>query len=301
MADEPVILPAYVDEAGARGLVRELKPERDQAISLMCALVFEPGGHAKAIETFRPGFEAFCHAMPLGAKLHITDAFKPGNEAWDKVAAEVRKEYVAHVNTVRPMIVYSARRLRLARDGHARDQMLIAAAQAAKRSNIRIASANRPSDARVEDDLVMCLSLRLDAFAADMASQVHDVAQIDLLFDETDMAEHYEAIIQRTRAISKAVTKVSGWDPALSKRVQGTIELTATAPFRLDTKYIGGIHVIGKAHPLVLAADIVTNYLAHHLKQLPPNAPLNAPSSIAEWELEDRVWGVFDNATDDLY
>ncbi|MGO9047645.1 MAG: hypothetical protein ACLQFW_12275 [Xanthobacteraceae bacterium] len=179
--------------------------------------------------------------------------------------------------------------------------MLIAAAQAAKRSNIRIAGANRPSDARVEDDLVMCLSLRLDAFAADMASQVHDVAQVDLLFDETDMAEHYEAIIQRTREISKAVTKVSGWDPALSKRVQGTVELTATAPFRLDTKYIGGIHVIGKAHPLVLAADIVTNYLAHHLKQLPPNAPLNAPSSIAEWELEDRVWSVFDNATDDLY
>jgi hypothetical protein len=131
IADEPVILPAYVDEAGARGLVRELKPERDQAISLMCALVFEPGGHAKAIETFRPGFEAFCHAMPLGAKLHITEAFKPGNEAWGKVSAEVRKEYVAHVKTVRPMIMYSARRLRLARDGHARDQMLIAAAQAA--------------------------------------------------------------------------------------------------------------------------------------------------------------------------
>lgn len=63
MADEPVILPAYVDEAGARGLVRELKPERDQAISLMCALVFEPGGHAKAIETFRPGFEAFGRAL----------------------------------------------------------------------------------------------------------------------------------------------------------------------------------------------------------------------------------------------
>ena len=102
----------------------------------MCALVFEPGGHAKAIETFRPGFEAFCHAMPLGAKLHFTDAFKPGNEAWGKVAAEVRKEYVAHVNTVRPMIVYSARRLRLARDGHARDQMLIAAAQAAKHARI---------------------------------------------------------------------------------------------------------------------------------------------------------------------
>jgi hypothetical protein len=85
MTDEPVIFPAYVDEAGARGLLRELKSERDQEISLMCALVFEPGGHAKAIEIFRPGLEAFCQAMPPGAKLHITDAFKPGNEAWGEV------------------------------------------------------------------------------------------------------------------------------------------------------------------------------------------------------------------------
>ena len=59
------------------------------------------------------------------------------------------------------------------------------------------------------------------------------------------MAEHYEAIIQRTRAISKEITKVSDGS-ALSKRVQGTIELTATAPFRLDPNYIGGIHVIGR-------------------------------------------------------
>ena len=302
MADEPVILPAYVDEAGARGLVRELKPERDQAISLMCALVFEPGGHAKAIETFRPGFEAFCHAMPLGAKLHITDAFKPGNEAWGKVAAEVRKEYVAHVNTVRPMIVYSARRLRLARDGHARDQMLIAAAQAAKRSNIRIASANRPSDARVEDDLVMCLSLRLDAFAADMASQVHDVAQIDLLFDETDMTEHYEAIIQRTRAISKAVTKVSG----LGSRAEQArprnhrAHRDGTLPPRHEIHrwhscdWKGSSARAGSGHCHQLFGPSLEAASAQCLL-------LNAPSSIAEWELEDRVWGVFDNATDDLY
>jgi hypothetical protein len=134
-----------------------------------------------------------------------------------------------------------------------------------------------------------------------MASQVHDVKQVDLLFDEIDVAERYEALIQRTREISKTVTKVSGWDPAQSKRVEGSIQFAAEAPFRLDTQFIGGIHVMGKAHPLILAADIVTNYLAYHLKQLPSDAPLNAPSSIAGWVLEDRVWGVLDDATDDLY
>ncbi len=148
---------------------------------------------------------------------------------------------------------------------------------------------------------MICLSLRLDAFAGDMASQVYDVKQVDLLFDEIDVAERYEALIQRTREISKTVTKVSGWDPAQSKRVEGSIQLAAEAPFRLDTQFIGGIHVIGKAHPLILAADIVTNYLAYHLTHLPSDAPLNAPSSIAGWVLKDRVWGVSDDATDDLY
>ncbi len=148
MADEAMILPAYVDEAGARGLVRDLKPERDQDISLMCALVFEPGGHAKAIETFTPGFEAFCRAMPPDAKLHITDAFKPGNEAWGKVATNVREEFIGHLKTVRPIVVYSARRLKLAREAYARDRTLFEAAKAAKRSAIKITGANRPSDAR---------------------------------------------------------------------------------------------------------------------------------------------------------
>lgn len=51
MADGTVIIPAYVDEAGARGLVRGLKPERDHEFGLICAVLFEPDGHAKAIHT----------------------------------------------------------------------------------------------------------------------------------------------------------------------------------------------------------------------------------------------------------
>jgi hypothetical protein len=115
---DPVVVPAYVDEAGAGGLVRGLAPERDHEISLICALVFDPDGHAKAVETFTPGFEAFCAAMPNGAKLHITDAFKQGNESWGGVAAKVREEFIGHLKTVLPMIVYSARRLKLAREAY---------------------------------------------------------------------------------------------------------------------------------------------------------------------------------------
>jgi len=301
VADGTVILPAYLDEAGARGLARNLTPERDHEFGLMCALVFEPDGHAKAVQDFTPPFEAFRSAMPAGAKLHITDAFRPGNEAWKAVAETVREQYLRLIETARPMVIYAARRLRLSRELHQGSATLQAQAKAARRSSVQIARENRPSDARIEDELMLSLALRLDAFAEDIAAQVHDVKQVDLLFDEIDIAERYEATIQRTREVSKNVTTVKGWDSTQSKRVEGTIAFQVSAPFRVDTKFIGGIHVVGKAHPLVLAADMVTNHLAHHLGQLSGDAPLNGPSSIKGWVLENRVWGVMENASEDAF
>jgi len=301
MASSSVILPAYIDEAEARGLVRDLMPTRDHEFGLMCAVVFEPDGHAKAVQDFTPPFEEFRKAMPAGAKLHITDAFRPGNESWREVAESVRREYLRLIQTTRPMVIYAARRLRLARAAHERTEDLQKDAKAARRSPVKVVGENRPSDARIEDDLITSLALRLDAFAEDMAGQVHDVKQVDLLFDEIDIAERYEATIQRTREVSNNITTVKGWDPTQSARVEGTISFKVNAPFRIDTRFIGGIHVVGKSHPLVLAADIVTNHLAHHLRQLSAESPLNAPSSVEGWVLRDRVWGVMEQASEDLF
>jgi hypothetical protein len=267
----------------------------------MCAVLFEPNGHSKAIQEFTPAFNVFQNAMPPDAKLHITDAFKPGNEAWRAVAEPVRDEYLKLIQAIRPMVIYAARRLRLSRAAHKQSETLRSDAKAARQSRVRVVGENRPSDERIEDDLIISLALRLDAFAEDMAGQVHQVKQVDLLFDEIDIAERYETMIQRTREISKNITTVKGWDPRQSARVEGTIGFQVTAPFRVDTKFVGGIHVLGKAHPLVLAADIVTNHLAHHLKKLPADAPLNAPSSVEGWILQDRVWGVMDDASEDLF
>ena len=212
IADGTVILPAYLDEAEARGLARDLAPERDHEFGLMCALLFEPDGHAKAVQDFTPSFKSFRSAMPAGAKLHITDAFRPGNEPWKAVAETVREQYLHLIETTRPRVIYAARRLRLSREAHQRNATLQAQAKAARRSSVKIVGENRPSDARIEDELMISLALRLDAFAEDMAGQVHDVKQVDLLFDEIDIAERYEATIQRTREVSKNVTTVKGWE-----------------------------------------------------------------------------------------
>lgn len=301
-SDNAIAIPAYIDEAEARGLLKDLQAARDDDFGLMCAVLFEPERHDLAIQAFTPAFERFRDAAPPGAKLHITDAFKFGNELWRPIAEEVRDEYLRLINSFKPMIVYSARRLRLSREAHLRREEMKILAKKAKRSQVRIVGENRPSDARIEDDLITCLALRLDAFAEDVAGQAYNVKQVDLLFDQfdRDLALRYETVIQRTREVSVNSTKVKGWDPVSRSRGEGTIAFKVEAPFRIDTKFIGPIQVIGKDHPLVLAADIITNHLAHHLRQLPPQAPLNAPSSIAGWVLGDRVWGVQEDATDDI-
>lgn len=303
MTESPRIHFAYVDEAGDRGFVRNLTPADDHKFGLMAALVFTDGMHAEAIKLFTPGFEDFREAAPPGAKLHITDAFKPGNEEWAKVASRVREDFLQIILAKRPMVIYGARRFKLSRLMHEGGESRKKDAQEARRSRIKLIGENRASDWRIEDDLIQSLTLRIDGLG-ELATQAYDLDQIDLLFDETDaeVARRYETVIERTRNVSHSMKKVPGWDPDNEKRVEGTIEFKVEgAPFRVDTEFLGDLHVVGKAHPLVLAADIVTNSLHHHLRQLPPDAPLHAPSSIAGWRLAERVWGVSDNASDDLF
>jgi hypothetical protein len=300
MSDKPSTLLAYIDEAGARGLVRDLKSTRDSEIGLMCALVFESGTHERAIERFTPGFNAFHEAKPPNAKLHVTDAFAEGNEAWRPIAEKVREDFLSLFLIERPTIVYTARRCRLSRLAH-EQQGRIPANKPIRRSTISINGENRPSDWRIEDDLIECLALLLDAYG-ETKTQNGSVAQVNLIFDEIDKAvvNRYEAMINRTKAISHSSERVQGWDSTARKTVTGAIETTIDADFPLDTRYLGGVRVVGKHHPLVLAADIATNHLYHHLSQLTDGAPLNAPTSLAGWRLEELVIGTREDASEDL-
>jgi hypothetical protein len=95
---------------------------------------------------------------------------------------------------------------------------------------------------------------------------------------------------------------VKAYDLRAKKPVQGTITMSApNAPFELNITHVGKLAVIGKDDPLVFAVDVVVNALNKHLSTLQSDAPLNAPSSIADWALSDRVWGVMDGMAEDLY
>lgn len=108
MANEFIVHSAYIDEAGARGKVRDLTAVRDHEFGLMSALVFSADMMDKAIERFTPGFDDFRKAMPAGAKVHFTDAFLPGNENWAAVANQVREDFIQEILATRPMIVHAA-------------------------------------------------------------------------------------------------------------------------------------------------------------------------------------------------
>ena len=287
---------AYVDEAGEKGFSRNLIPDCDPKIGLMCALAYPAEKLEQLREAYRDGFDRFCAGAPAGEKIHFTSAFKPGNEAWAIVAHVVREEFFQLIRTQTIPIIYDARRLALQREGHERLETLKAEAKKAKQSRIRIPE--RPSAAKIETQLIEGLTLKLDALAIDL-----NCAMLDLYFDEIDigLSQHYEQTIERLRHINANTDIVKGYDPSTKQQVSGSISLTVgNAGFDIDIKRIGKIKVIGKDDPLILATDAVANHLYRHLSGLLPNAKLNAPSSIEAWDLSDRVWGVREDAIEDI-
>lgn len=286
---------AYVDEAGSRGFSRNLKPERDNELGLFCALVF-PAERIDAMRSqFAEGYNRFIKAMPPGSTPHITDAFEPGKEAWAAVARTVRDEFFTLICELQIGVIYEARRLKVDRTGHERTEALRDEAQKSKQSTIKISA--RPSSRRVEEWLMIGLALKLNALVTDLKRN-----RIDLRFDEIDdaIADLCRQAIERTKNVGYNETTARGWDPATKSKVEGKIIINAYADVPLDATHIGDIDVAGKQDPLMLATDIVANALYHHLTKLPKDAHLNRPSSLAGWELKDRVYGARDDAIEDL-
>ena len=286
---------AFVDEAGDGGFSRKLTSARDHKVALMCALLFPAERIEEFRSAFRPGYDRFVGALCRGGKPHITDAFAPGNEAWAAVAQSVRGEFCHLVRRLQIPVVYDARRLAVERKSFENMESIKSQAKAMSRSRVRIPEG--PSQSRVEEELVIGLALKLDDFCD--ACKRH---RVDLFFDEINekLTKLYRSAMDRTGNISKSKHVVKGWDRETNSKTHGEISFQASASFPLDTQHLGDLYVAGKADPLILAADIVTNSLNDHLRRLPPDAFLNRPSSIAGWELECRVYGVRDNAIEDL-
>ena len=286
---------AFIDESGARGYSRRLTANRDHELGLICALLIPARRIEEFRNAFRSGYEQFLNAMPDGAKPHITDAFTPGNEHWGTVACSVRSEFHQLIRCLQIPVVYEARRLSVDRNSYEHQEHIVSQAKETRRSTIRIS--DRVSQSRVENQLVLGLALKLDAFCENFRRR-----RVDLLFDKIDgkAIRDYRAVVDRTRNIGRSRHVVRGWNPETKSQVRGEIFFEAHAPFPLNTRFLGELHVMDKTDPLMLAVDIIANSLYNHLLSLPSDAFLNHPSSIDGWEHKDRVYGVMDNAIEDI-
>jgi hypothetical protein len=134
-----------------------------------------------------------------------------------------------------------------------------------------------------------------------MAEEVRD--EIVQLTDEMDapIAKRLNVRMDEMRSISYQQTTVKVFDLTTRKPIEKTITFgVKNAPFPLDVTHLGQFMVVGKEDPLIFTVDVVANALNNHLSDLPPpDAALNAPSSIDGWILRDRVWGARDGAIEE--
>ena len=287
---------AFIDESGARGYSRKLTPARDHELGLVCALLV-PAPHVEEFrDAFRPGYQRFLDAMPDGAKLHITDAFASGNERWATAAHSVRAEFHGLIHRLEIPVIYEARRLAVERDAHELREDMVSRAKADRRSPVRIP--DRPSRSTVEDQLVLGLALKLDAFCEDFGRQ-----RVDLMFDELDakVAQRYDNAVNRTRNIGRSTRRVKGWDPRTESRVEGEISFRADAPFSVEhplSRATARRRQAGPAHPGNRHGGEFA--VRSPRGALPAEAYLNRPQSIAGWELEHRVYGAREDAIEDI-
>lgn len=289
---------AYIDEAGSKGLLRKLDPNNDGEIALIASIAVQFDRFEEFHGAFREPFERFEQARPVGGgKLHITDAFKPGNETWAVIAEEVRNQIFELIEDMQIPVVYEARRLGIARKSFQTFERALDAAYASRQSPIKMS--RRPSNERIEEECMIGLVLKLDALMQDL-----NLGTVDLMTDQLDsqIAKLFSAMIERTQTVSQpSESTVKGFDLVKQEIVEGTIRIEvkdALGELRtdLDARHIGELTVLGKDDPLIFAADVVANALFYHLSSLQFDEPLNHPGSIKNWVLGNRVYGVREGA-----
>lgn len=292
---------AYIDDSGEKGLLRNLEASKDDEIALLAAIVIPEVSVESLRQVFSPPFESFKAARPHGSeKLHITDAFASNDANWIAVAGEVREAIFSLVDNHDISVIYEARRARIARESFEREQNLATSAAQERRSGIRLN--DRPSTELLEEDPMLGLVLKLNAFCEDRHFNT-----VDLFTDQMDSKkEHrFKQSIEKAKSLSQPATQVvRGWNPETQAPVLRTIQfkLHYASGKTLEDRnaaHLGKLEVVGKDDPFVFAADVVANALRHHLAGLPQNAPINGPASIVTLRLGARVWGVRDGAIED--
>jgi len=280
---------AYIDESGAKGLLRNLTLDRDDEIAVMAAIIIHDSIAAGIKQQLEIPHNLLKAQTPQQDKLHITDAFSSSNDKWIAAAITARAEIERILISNKIPIIYSARRLKLSRIlFEMAQQMVDAAREFHKTTTPNIGISNHMSEDRVEGEVFTHLILKLDAYGKD--SNMAMIPHIDNTIDA--IHQHYCEQLNESRNISQNTTTHQAFDILNKKKLTGTISLSVyhedgRLAKEFDTTHVINPIVESDVTPEILAADVVTNSIFSHLSGLVQ--PLNAPNSIANWNLSSLV------------
>ncbi|WP_146867723.1 hypothetical protein [Acetobacter indonesiensis] len=283
---------SFIDESGINGLVRNLKPQDDEKISLICALPIPAEDISFVRRLVAPYYKIFSDAAPIGQKLHVTSAFAPDQEQW-RVAAEVARNGIFDVIKNRKLIIiYAARRCgrtRLAYERNKEDR--VKAALINQESDLTIPGIERPGNEFTLELPMLTLLAKINSFLYKLGRLRSDICS-----DEIDpkWRRAYGKIIKDLHEIRESDCYV------IKRKISTNEVIKFDAKIKLETNIeeipsrIGLILDSKKGQcvgddPLIFMADIVANHLHRHLSSLDISSPLNASESITGWELGVRT------------
>lgn len=283
---------SFIDESGINGLVRNLKPQDDKKISLICALPIPAEDIPFVRRLIEPYYKIFRDAAPIGQKLHVTSAFAPDQEQW-RVAAEVARDGIFDViKSRRLIIVYAARRAgrtRLAYERNKEDR--VRATIINQESDLTIPGIERPGNEFTLELPMLTLLAKINSLLSKLGRLRSDICS-----DEIDpkWRRAYGEIIKDLHEIRESNFYV------IKRKISTNKIVKFNAKIKLETNIdeipsrIGIILDPKKGQcvrddPLIFMADIVANHLHRHLSFLDIASPLNASESITGWELKTRT------------
>lgn len=276
----------FIDESGNHMFVRNLKEWHDNEIALLCALCIPE----ERVEFFRNRIKPFYDrlksiALKKGIKMHVTDFFSSDDMQLRDEAINVRKEVFNLIKKHQPAIVYSARRVRLARVLFEKcNKERIRAYENSIGTNIRVSELGRISQENIMQRVMTFLICQLDECLRNFS-----FSHNKLCFDEIDgvFLKIYKDVVKELICARDFSHFVKFRNIKENKTYIKTLKGKIITDRIIEDTLVKDMEIIGKDDPIIFAIDITCNSLWRHLSSLPKDAMLNNPYSIKGWELEN--------------
>jgi len=290
----------YIDESGYKNKSRNLSDDCEKKISVFVGVPVPTDKEKEFSNLFQSLFDKFKKDIPVGMKLHITDAFACEDVRVKSLAHEIRKGYLdifknKQIDGLPMYVLFGARRAEIEKKSFDNMQKLSSDSAAIAEPNLRI---NFPySKETLEGKAFMSLVGKMEAFAEEF-----DYDYLTPLTDEIskNKKEEYMNLINEFRTMNYSEEKINltAWDKINKKIARSSGKITSSTDYPIENR-IKDIEVVGKDNPLILLADILANYIHNYMLDLPESAKLHSPNSYIDFDLRNNIYGLIDNWTDD--